>query len=258
MARRKSLTLQVSESLAEKIHSGALLPGSRLPTEAELCGEYEVSRTVIREALAQLRSAGLVLPQQGRGIFVAETPSPQSFLISEEDLQSLPETIALLELRLSVEVEAAGLCADRRSDPEAAELRRMMEEIDHRHPDPRAVKIHYDYDFHLQIARGARNDLMLGFLEYLRPFIQPRYQLANVVQPDLQDSYYALIHAEHEAIVAAIERRDADAARQAMRGHLVNSLERVRALAPGLGGKGTAMPTAAMAGILAGFVRPAG
>ena len=235
MAKRKPLSTQVWESLSERIASGALKPGAQLPTEAELCAEYEVSRTVVREAIARLRSAGLVIPQQGRGMFVSEAPAQQGFLISAEDLQTLAETIALLELRLSVEVEAAGLCAERRSDAEAREIAALMEEIDSAHADPSVVLIHYDYDFHLRIARAARNAFMLAFLEYLRPLIVPRFQLGQIVTADLKDGYYARIHDEHQRIVAAISAGNPVAARDAMRRHLANSLERMKALGAAAG-----------------------
>ena len=235
MTKRKPLSTIVAESLSEKIRSGSLLPGAQLPTEAELCAEYDVSRTVVREAVARLRSEGMVVPQQGRGMFVSETPTPRNFSIPDETLRTLPETIALLELRLSVEVESAGLCAERRTDKEARDIRAMMDEIDARHPDPAAVQIHYDYDFHLAIAKAARNEFIHGFLSYLGPMIVPRFQLGYVVAPALKDSYYARIHSEHKAIVDAIERQDGGKARQAMRKHLQNSLGRVRALAKASG-----------------------
>lgn len=231
MAKRKSLSTIVADSLTEKVRSGALAPGARLPTEAELGAQYGVSRTVVREAVARLRSAGLVIPQQGRGVFVSEAPQPLGFTIPQEALRTLPETIALLELRLSVEVESAALCAARRTDEEARALRALMEQVDALKEDPSQVQIHYDYDFHLKIAECTRNALIHGFLGYLRPIIVPRFQLGHIVAPEYKENYYSRIHAEHEAIVAAIERRDASDAREAMRAHLQNSLERVRALA---------------------------
>lgn len=231
MVKRKSLSTLVAESLSEKIRSGRLQPGAQLATEAELCAEYDVSRTVVREAVARLRSEGLVIPQQGRGMFVSEAPVPRNFSIPDEALATLPETIALLELRLSVEVEAAGLCAERRTDAEAGAIRALMEQVDAQHGDPASVQIHYDYDFHLAIAKATRNEFIHGFLDYLRPIIVPRYRLGHVVASELREAYYARIHAEHRRIVDAIERQDGRAARQAMRKHLRNSLERVRALA---------------------------
>lgn len=235
MTKRKPLSTVVAESLSEKIRSGALKPGEQLPTEIELCAEYDVSRTVVREAVARLRSDGLVVPHQGRGMFVSETPEPRNFSISDEALKTLPETISLLELRLSVEVEAAGLCAERRTDEEAVRIRSLMEQIDDRREDPASVQIHYDYDFHLAIARAAGNEFMHGFLNYLRPMIVPRYQLGYVVEPRLKDAYYRRIHGEHVAIVDAIAQKDGAAARRAMRKHLHNSLERVRTLAEASG-----------------------
>ena len=121
MAKRKSLSTLVAEDLARKVMDGTLEPGARLPTEAALCDQYEVSRTVIREAVARLRSEGLLLSHQGRGMFVANQMPSQKFEIDENSLNTLPETISLLELRLSVEVEAAGLCAERRNISEAKE-----------------------------------------------------------------------------------------------------------------------------------------
>ncbi|SDE93845.1 DNA-binding transcriptional regulator, FadR family [Paracoccus isoporae] len=235
MGKRKPLSTLVWEDLSEKIASGALQPGAQLPTEAELCAEYEVSRTVVREAIARLRSAGQVIPQQGRGMFVSEAPVQATFQIPEEELQTLAETIALLELRLSVEVEAAGLCAERRTDAEAQSIAVLMDEVDSAHADPSVVLIHYDYDFHLHIAKAARNGFMLAFLEYLRPLIVPRHQLGQIVSAELKDSYYARIHDEHQRIVAAIVAGDPQAARDAMRAHLLNSLERMKALGAAVG-----------------------
>lgn len=254
MAKRKSLSTIVADSLTEKVRSGALAPGAQLPTEAELCAEYDVSRTVVREAVARLRSAGLVIPQQGRGVFVSEAPPPHSFLISQEALKTLPETISLLELRLSVEVESAGLCAERRTDEEARAIRTLMEQVDALKEDPARVQIHYDYDFHLKIAECTRNGFIHGFLGYLRPIIVPRFQLGHIVASEYKENYYARIHAEHEGIVAAIERRDAHGAREAMRRHLQNSLERVRALALATGvGAADAARQAAADALFAGL-----
>jgi GntR family transcriptional repressor for pyruvate dehydrogenase complex len=254
MTKRKPLSTVVAESLSEKIRSGRLQPGMQLPTEAELCAEYDVSRTVIREAVARLRSEGMIIPHQGRGMFVSEAPMPRNFAIPEAALKTLAETVSLLELRLSVEAEAAGLCAERRLDEEARAIRALMEQIDAQHENPAAVQIHYDYDFHLAIAKATRNEFIYTFLNYLRPMIVPHFQLGHVVAQEVKDSYYARIHAEHEKIVAAIEKRDSRAAREAMRKHLYSSLERVRALALASGVE-TTDAKAAAASLFAGLKR---
>lgn len=235
MAKRKSLSTLMAEDLTRKIMDGTLEPGARLPTEAALCDQYEVSRTVVREAVARLRSEGLLLSHQGRGMFVADRMPSQKFEIDENSLNTLPETISLLELRLSVEVEAAGLCAQRRTIREAEEIRRLMEKVDSRQSDPSTVEIHYDYSFHLSIAKATHNPFFLSFLKFLEPIIVPRFRLSALVSETLKDVYYDLIHAEHEAIVVAIEEQATESARIAMRTHLLSSLERLRALSQASG-----------------------
>ncbi|WP_166433975.1 FadR/GntR family transcriptional regulator [Roseovarius spongiae] len=235
MARRKTLTTIVAEELSKKILDGALQPNEQLPTESELCEQFEVSRTVVREAVAQLRSDGLLVSRQGRGMFVAEYPFSSRFKLDADALNTLPETIAILELRLAIEVESASLCAERRSDSDAVQIRRVMEEVDARHMDPESVEVHYDFEFHLAIAQGTQNPYFHRFLKFLEPTFTRRFQLSALVSQEFKDDYYIAIHDEHEAIVVTIENRDPEAARAAMRLHLRNSLERLRALSRKVG-----------------------
>ncbi len=241
MPRRETLSTKVAADLARQVESGSLQPGEKIPTEAELCEKYDVSRTVIREAVARLRSDGLLIPRQGIGVFVSEAPRAPRFEINEDALRSLRETIELLELRLSVEVESAGLCAMRRTKKDAAKIRRLMETVDAQYSDPEAVSVHYDYDFHLAIAKAARNNHMHQFLSFLAPAIVPRFQLSNLVANEFKDQYYERIHEEHEAIVCAIEAGDDTVARESMRAHLLNSLERFKGLAHSIGLSETTM-----------------
>ncbi len=229
--KRKALSTVVFEGLTDLISSRHFGPGDQLPTEAELCAKFEVSRTVVREAVARLRSHGVVIPRQGKGVFVSEAPATSGFSVSAESLKTLKETISLLELRLALETESAGLCAERCSTKDAQTIREVMERVDNEHPNPDDIQIHYDYDFHLAIARASTNEHIFGFLDYLRPILVPRFQLGYLVATDLKDRYFDRIHVEHEEIVSTIERKDAEGARTAMRHHLMNSLERLRALA---------------------------
>lgn len=239
MARRRSLTSIVADALTKDIQSGKLKLGTQIKTESELCDFYEVSRTVVREAIARLRSEGLLVAHQGRGVFVSEQPILPKFEISEDDLSSLPETISLLELRMGVEIESAGLCAERGLEEQIVKIRSLMEQVDGQLKDPDTVRIHYDYKFHLAIAESTGNPVFYRFLKFLEPIIVPRYRLADLIEADFKDQYYDLIHAEHQAIVQAIESRDPDAARVCMRVHLLSSLQRLRDLASK---KGIAVP----------------
>src|SRR3989449_7375898 len=122
VAERK-LSRRLFEQLAEQIKGGRLTPGARLPTEQELTRAARVSRTVVREAVAALRAEGLVVTRQGVGAFVPEN-ARRPFRIDFHGLSSLPEVIEVMELRTGIEIEAAGLAAERAS---AAQVRRIVE-----------------------------------------------------------------------------------------------------------------------------------
>src|SRR5437762_14227277 len=99
--------------LAGEIRSGRLAAGARLPTGQALTRAARVSRTVVREAVAALRAEGLVVTRQGVGAFVSAEPTRAPFRIEPERLQSLDEILNVMELRLGVEIESAGLAAQR-------------------------------------------------------------------------------------------------------------------------------------------------
>lgn len=235
MAKRKTLSLLMAEDMSKRILGGELKPGERLPTEAALCEEFEVSRTVVREAIARLRSEGLLVSHQGRGMFVSERQPARKFELDADSLSTLPQTISVLELRLSVEVEAASLCAARRTAADARNIRKLMEKVDAMDDDPANVDVHYDFEFHLAIAKATKNEHIFRFLNFLKPIIGPRFQLSQLVSLEFKDKYYERIHLEHDAIVCAIEDQDPKRARDMMRTHLLNGLERLRSLSNAAG-----------------------
>src|SRR5580704_18728878 len=118
----KNRTGEVVERLAAEIASGRLLPGSRLPTEQQLTAALGVSRTVVREAVAVLRAEGLVETREGVGAFVVRDVQRRPFRIDPDGLRSIGEVVQVMELRTGVEVEAAGIAAERAN---AASRRRV-------------------------------------------------------------------------------------------------------------------------------------
>src|SRR5262245_1188036 len=123
LAAPRSLTHGLIAQITADHTSGRLKPGSRLPTEQELIAATGVSRTVVREAVAALRADGLVVTRQGVGAFVAETVR-RPFRIEFDELRTLREVLEVMELRTGIEIEAAGLAAERAT---AAQLRRVPE-----------------------------------------------------------------------------------------------------------------------------------
>ncbi|MGN9842481.1 FadR/GntR family transcriptional regulator [Nonomuraea sp. H19] len=218
-----SRTQQLVDTLTARIQDGVIRPGERLPTEADLVQTYRVSRTVVREAIARLKAAGLIDTQHGRGSFVLARPSTTGF--DPAPAATRQELLDLLDFRIGVEVEAAGLAAARRGRPALARLREALDDFAAAADHPSAA-VRADFQFHLRIAQATGNRYFADLLASLGPsmIIVPRERL----HPDRPD--FARIVAEHDTIYATIERQDAEAARAAVRVHLSNS--RARLLAP--------------------------
>ncbi|MFM2119536.1 MAG: hypothetical protein RL722_1004 [Pseudomonadota bacterium] len=228
--RFRTLAQELVAALEERIRDGRLAPGDKLPTEAAVMGEYGVSRTVVREAISRLQAAGLVATRHGIGTFVNDRPEEPAFRISPTQLGTLQEVIALLELRIGVETEAAALAAQRRSDAQLAAMRLALDQIG------RAIEagedaVAADFQFHLEIARATQNSHYGQFMASLGDQIIPRARLGGEESADARSqrlSFLRRVNAEHESILDAISAGDADAARAAMRTHLSNSRERRR------------------------------
>ncbi|MDC6169985.1 FadR/GntR family transcriptional regulator, partial [Paucibacter sp. XJ19-41] len=124
--RPKTLALGLVEALGDRIREGRLNAGDKLPTEAAIMAEFEVSRTVVREAISKLQAAGLVETRHGIGTFVLGLGEGAAFRIAPDQMGTLTDVVAVLELRIGVETEAAALAAQRRS---AAQLAAMQEAL---------------------------------------------------------------------------------------------------------------------------------
>ena len=106
--RPRNLALELVERFSDRIRGGELAAGTKLPTEAAIMGEFEVSRTVVREALSKLQAAGLVETRHGIGTFVIGPGDGPSFKISAEQFSTLQDVIAVLELRIGLECSVRG------------------------------------------------------------------------------------------------------------------------------------------------------
>ena len=151
------MSVAVADDIKRHIVNGTLKPGAQIQTEVELCRQYEVSRTVVREAISRLRSEGLLVAMQGLGVFVSDPGGARRFEVDWDSIRTLPDTISLLELRLAIEVESAGLCAQRRTGADARSIRQAMERANDQVKSIERTDLHYDFDFHLAIAKGAKN-----------------------------------------------------------------------------------------------------
>jgi GntR family transcriptional regulator, transcriptional repressor for pyruvate dehydrogenase complex len=227
----RNLTREIAERIAGEITGARLQPGARLPTEQEMVTAMGVSRTVIREAVAALRAEGLVVTRQGAGAFVAPDVERRPFRLALDGLPSIAEVLEVMELRASVEVEAAGLAASRGSASSRRRVARALAAIDAALERGESA-IDEDFAFHRAIAAATGNPQFPHFLEYLGRFIIPRQSIRVAAHlPEGQRAYLETFQREHAVICAAIADQDAAAAREAMRQHLGNSQLRYRRLA---------------------------
>jgi GntR family transcriptional repressor for pyruvate dehydrogenase complex len=232
--RRGGLVAEVVEHFSQSIQSGERQPGDKLPTESAIMDALQVSRTVVREALSRLQASGLVETRHGIGTFVLAPTAPNNFQIADADLATLDDVLAVLELRISIETEAAALAAERATAEHIQALSNALQGFEQAlEGDSNAVP--NDFDYHLAIAKATGNRHFVDLLDHLGTRIIPRTRIntPGMGEPG-QLAYLRRVHAEHERIYSAIVNRDAKGAREAMRTHLTNSRERLRKQREGL------------------------
>jgi len=224
--RQRNLAQGVIEQVGAAVKQGILKPGDKLPTESSLMAQHGVSRTVVREAISHLQASGLVQTRHGIGTFVLERPQTGLGLDAEHIL-TLRDVLAILELRIGVETETAGLAAARRSEEQVRELAGALDEMQQAMAEGISA-VEADKRFHLLIAQATGNRYFVDILAQLGNAIIPRARLNTpVLEQDKPADFLERVSREHDDIFRAIERRDPEAARAAMRTHLSNSRERL-------------------------------
>src|SRR5882757_272311 len=217
LAAPRSLSGELVARLTADITSGKIPPGARLPTEQEMIAATGVSRTVAREAVAALRADGLVVTRQGVGAFVPAN-ARRPFRVDIDQLSSLREVLDVMELRTGIEIETAGLAAERAGP---AQLRKVTDCLDaieaaiNRGEDA----IDQDFALHCSIADATGNPQFRRLLEHLGRLIIPRQTIRG--GPGLpKRAYGQTFQREHREIVQAIRAGAVAQARAAMRRHL--------------------------------------
>jgi GntR family transcriptional repressor for pyruvate dehydrogenase complex len=174
--RRGGLVQEVVQHLQQLMQSGQIQAGDKLPTESAIMGDMSVSRTVVREAISRLQASGQVETRHGIGTFALQAPTTHNFRIAEQDMATLDDVIAVLELRISLETEAAGLAAQRATPEQltamAAALHGFSMAI---HNQSDAVPS--DFLFHMEIAKATGNRHFADLMTYLGTHIIPRTRI---------------------------------------------------------------------------------
>ena len=215
---------QVTRAIVEHIQDNDLKPGDMLPAEMTLARQLGVSRPLIREAIRSLTALGVLITANGKGTTICPVGSYGLTTLLEwaVTIQGV-STLGALQIREGLEVEAASLAAENRTDAEAAELDRLLAEMRAALANPdRYASL--DLQFHLAIARSAHNGLLTAFTDALRHVAAASMTAGGKIAATDE---WAQIQRYHEDLVVAITARDVAGARNAMLEHFRSALQRV-------------------------------
>ena len=204
---RLSAAEAVFNAIRQDIESGAVPVGSKLSSESTLSQQYGVSRSVIREALRSCTALGLTVTKTGKGTFVMADKVANDLTLGQYSARDLTEA------RPHIEVPAAGLAAERRSDEELETLRHLVAAM-RTETDPESW-VALDSSFHAAIARASGNRVFASVVADIRDALAHQSETLNMVA----DRQHAS-DTEHRDILAAIEAGSPEDARAAMAHHL--------------------------------------
>ena len=223
-ARRTRLRDRAADQLLDMVLSGGLRVGERLPPERELVARLGVSRTVVREALNLLEARGLISIEHGRGAVVSGGSTHAVRDTLGVLLRVKPKTLwELQEIRKILEVEIAGLAAERAGPEVVREMRVQLEKMLSSIDAPEGY-VDADVEFHALLARGARNGVLLTMLD---PIVELLRDSRRVSASRPGSARRAL--REHEEILRRVEAGDAEGARREMRAHLMATAKDIEA-----------------------------
>lgn len=227
ITQRGNLAEIVVVKLTERIDSGLYRLGEKIPSSAQLCAEFGVSRTVIREALTSLKVGGRVIARQGAGVYVTgKDAKTLNFEIGRID--DIRSAMQILELRLGVEMQSVALAAARRTPEALADIARAYDHLENLATTDAEVEARADFEFHLAIAQATRNPHFPRILEAVMPEINFDLVLKHRQSSRTYSAYLKKINKEHSVILAAITQGDPKAAKHALAVHLEESLNRYR------------------------------
>lgn len=220
--KRGLLSARVADLIERHIVQRGMAPGDRLPPGRELAVMFDVSRTVVRDAIAILEQRGLLESRPGSGVFVADGSSQAVADVLGQMLRLDAISFAeLAEMRHLLEVHSAVVAATRASPQHVAALADAIEHMERARGAMAFVEA--DVAFHEELGRASGNRVLIAFLESLRPLLL-QGMLAGT---RLAGAREAAVR-EHTAILGAIRDHDEAAVRDLMEAHLESSFQEWR------------------------------
>jgi DNA-binding FadR family transcriptional regulator len=215
---------QIAQQIEQRILSGELQSGDRLPSERELSLQFQASRTAVREAMKTLAQRGLVDMRPGRGTIVIDGTS-QAMRHSMGLMMKVGQagnSVSLVELREIIEPEIAALAAVRATEEQIARMHEAVEIMD-AHMHEVDAYIAADNEFHRALASGTQNILILTLIDSIVDLLSEQRKLIFSTRGAPERGQ---LH--HKHILESVSKHDAEAAREAMRDHLHQVREDVK------------------------------
>ena len=213
---------QIADILETSILEDTMAENGKLPSEMELAKRFNVSRTILREALKLLKERGLVQMKTGDGSYITrpEASTISGILnrfikldgVSDEDIYVI---------RYSLELSAARIAAEKASDTELNGMEALIDEME-RNKNETELRTQLDCDFHIAIALASKNALLAVFIESMTEVLRKVIR-RGVLLPGMNED--GIIR--HRRIMAAMRKRDPAQAEAAMRDHLDVSWDNV-------------------------------
>lgn len=214
----------VYAKIAARIRSGEYPLSSRLPPEQELAELLSVSRPVVREALARLRSDGVVRSRRGSGTYVCG-PARDTEEARPASLTSIADLRRCMEFRVSLEGESAYHAA-RGTEGDRTDLVEAMRRLEESYVSP-GRGVENDLEFHRAIAVATGNRFFRTAMDQLEGSVVAAMGITPSFAAPATPERRKALHAEHSAIYEAIMANDAEGARTALRTHLENAIRRI-------------------------------
>ena len=215
---------RVYEQILGQIVTGEFKIGDRLPSENQLGSEFEVSRAVVREALARLYADGVTITRRGAGTYVQRQPGREFLRLAP--IGGVADLMRCFEFRIGLEGEAASLAAQRRTEEQLAVIDEAFEQLNQVNSTG-LVGVEEDIRFHAAIAAASRNQLFTQTLEALAIHVANGMKITRSISLTRSQKRLAMVQDEHRRVVEAIRESDEEHAREFMRAHISNARKRV-------------------------------
>lgn len=214
----------IYDQLVGEIVSGAMRIGDRLETETKLAQRFEVSRPIVREALARLREDGVVASRQGSGTYLARRPEAKVSQIAP--LASMNDIQRCFEMRISVESDSAYFAALRAEKEDIDEIAKRCQALERVNMDAN-LGGEEDFLFHRAIALASKNRFYVSIIDQISEHLLQGILINRALKMDGNKVRISKVVVDHQAILQSIRTGDAEGAKKAMKTHLLNAKSRI-------------------------------